>query len=243
MKNMASVQQRMPLWLISIYHTISLGTTLLLEGIASIWLLAKERANAWERHPRKDETATQLDIKGKAHAALLQEWQGNCNAYPKGEWTHAYKGRQSMDNARTWKTQLLDDAGTQWTRVLRRLVVKVQKAERFNLLEWWHRIRPRGTYIFPRQNLHGGAGPTTTENCDILRARHWPKSCCAVWNLRTRLSAPSGTWSQRREKKKKRCSEVMGKHVCMRLGVCVCVYVCICVNVCVCVFACVHASA
>ena len=45
MKNMAPVQRRIALRVINGYHTISLGATLLLAGIALIWLLAKERAN------------------------------------------------------------------------------------------------------------------------------------------------------------------------------------------------------
>ena len=54
-------------------RTISLGATLLLAGMAPIWLLTKERANVWERQQNKDETATLLDIKREAQAALLQE--------------------------------------------------------------------------------------------------------------------------------------------------------------------------
>ena len=76
MKNMAPVQRRIALRDISGYRTISLGTTLLLAGMAPIWLLAKERANVWERQQREDETATLLDIKREAQAILLQEWQG-----------------------------------------------------------------------------------------------------------------------------------------------------------------------
>ena len=41
--------------------------TSLLSGIAPIWLLAKERANMWERQQRENETATRLDIKGREY--------------------------------------------------------------------------------------------------------------------------------------------------------------------------------
>ena len=70
---------------------------MLLAGMAPIWLLAKERANVWERQQRKDETVTLLDI--KAQAALLQEWQGEWNAYPKGRWTHTF-----IRNVKEWTT-------------------------------------------------------------------------------------------------------------------------------------------
>ena len=45
MKNMERVQRRIAFGVISGYRTISLGATLLLVGIAPIWLLAKEMAN------------------------------------------------------------------------------------------------------------------------------------------------------------------------------------------------------
>ena len=84
MKNIAPVQHRIALRVISGYRTISLGATLLLAGMAPIWLLAKKRANVSERQQREDETVTLLDIKREAQAALLQEWQGEWNAYSKG---------------------------------------------------------------------------------------------------------------------------------------------------------------
>ena len=76
MKNMAPVQRRIALRVISGYRTISFAATLLLAEMAPIWLLAKERANVWKRQQREDETATLLDIKREAQAALLQEWKG-----------------------------------------------------------------------------------------------------------------------------------------------------------------------
>ena len=88
MKNMAPVQRRIALRLISGYRTIYLDTNMLLAEIAQIWLLTKERASMWEREQQKDETAT-LDIKGEALAALLQEWQDEWDAYPKGRWRHS----------------------------------------------------------------------------------------------------------------------------------------------------------
>ena len=49
MKNMAPVQRHIALRVISGYRIISLGATLLLAGMAPIWLLAKERANGCKR--------------------------------------------------------------------------------------------------------------------------------------------------------------------------------------------------
>ena len=100
MKNMAPVQRRIALRVISGYRTISLGATLLLAGMAPIWLLTKERANVWERQQREDETATLLDIKREAQAFLLQAWQGEWNAYPKGRWTHTL-----IMNVKEWTTR------------------------------------------------------------------------------------------------------------------------------------------
>ena len=69
MKNMAPVKRR-----------IALRITLLLAGMAPIWLLYRERANVWERQQREEEIATLLNIKREAQAALLQEWKGEWNA-------------------------------------------------------------------------------------------------------------------------------------------------------------------
>ena len=49
MKNMAPVQRRIAFRVISGYRAISIGATLLLARMTLIWLLAKERANEWER--------------------------------------------------------------------------------------------------------------------------------------------------------------------------------------------------
>ena len=76
-----------------------------------------------------------------------------------------------MDDARTWNSRLLGDAGTQWTWLLRRLLVQVQKAERSNLPGFRRWMGQRGTCVLPLHNLHRGAGPTTTENWDTLRDR------------------------------------------------------------------------
>ena len=114
---MASVQRRIALRVISGYRTISLGATLLLAGIAPIRLLAKERANMWERQQREDETATRLDIIGEAHAALLQECQSEWNVYPKGRWTHRlirdFKVWTTREYGRLdyWVTQTLSGHG------------------------------------------------------------------------------------------------------------------------------------
>ena len=99
MKNMAPVQCRIALRVISGYRSISLGATLLLAGMAPIWLLAFETANVWKRQQREDETATPLDIKREAQTALLQEWQGEWSAYPKGKWTHTL-----IRNVKEWTT-------------------------------------------------------------------------------------------------------------------------------------------
>ena len=96
---MAPVQHRIALRVISRYCTISLGVTLLLVGMAPIWLLAKERANVWKRQQREGETATLLDIKREAQATLLQEWQGEWDAYPEGRWTHTL-----IRNVKEWTT-------------------------------------------------------------------------------------------------------------------------------------------
>ena len=88
MKNMAPVPRRIALRVISGYRTISQGATLLLAGMAPIWLLAKERANVWKRQQREDVTATPPYIKRETQAALLQGWQGEWSAYPKGRWIH-----------------------------------------------------------------------------------------------------------------------------------------------------------
>ena len=85
MKNMTPVQRRIALRVISGYRSISLGATLLLAGMAPIWLLAKERANVWERQQREDETTTLLHIKIEAQEALVREWQGEWSAYPQGD--------------------------------------------------------------------------------------------------------------------------------------------------------------
>ena len=58
----------------------------------------------WERQQREDETATRLDIKGEAHAALLQEWQGEWDAYPKGRWAH-----RLIRDVKVWKTRDMED--------------------------------------------------------------------------------------------------------------------------------------
>ena len=100
MKNMVPVQRRIALRVVSGYRTISLGATMLLAGVTPIWLLAKERANVWKRQQREDETATPLDIKREAQAALLQEWQGEWSAYPKGRWTHTL-----IRNLKEWTTR------------------------------------------------------------------------------------------------------------------------------------------
>ena len=81
-----------------------------------------------------------------------------------------------MDNVRTRKTRVLGDACTQWTWVLQRLFVQVQKAERSNLPGLWRRMRRRRTCVLSLHNLHGGASPTTTENWDTLRDRDTGRS-------------------------------------------------------------------
>ena len=114
---MAPVQRRIALRVISGYRTISLGATLLLAGMAPIWLVAKERANVWKMQQREDETATPLDIKREAQAAQLQEWQGEWSAYPKGRWTHTLirnvKEWTTRDHGRLeyWVTQALSGHG------------------------------------------------------------------------------------------------------------------------------------
>ena len=116
-KNMAPVQRRIALRVISGYRSISLGATLLFAGMAPIWLRAKERANVWERQQREDDTATLLDIKTEAQAVLLQEWQGEWSAYPKGRWTHTFirnvKECTTRDHGKLdyWVTQTLSGHG------------------------------------------------------------------------------------------------------------------------------------
>ena len=98
MPNVGGPKQGSRALLATVVHSLSVllygsplwGATLLLAVIAPVWLLAKERANMWETQQREDVTATRLDIKGEAHAALLQEWQGEWDAYPKGRWTQTY---------------------------------------------------------------------------------------------------------------------------------------------------------
>ena len=98
-KNMAPVQRRIALRVISGYRTISLGATLLLAGMAPIWLLAKEEPTCG-RGSNGRMRQTPLDIKREAQAALLQEWQGELSAYPKGRWTDTL-----IRNVKEWTTR------------------------------------------------------------------------------------------------------------------------------------------
>ena len=61
---------------------------MLLSGIVPIWLIVTEKANMWERQQRENESATRLDIIEETYAVLLQEWQGERDAYSKGRWAH-----------------------------------------------------------------------------------------------------------------------------------------------------------
>ena len=82
--------------------------------------IAKEIANVWKRQQREDKTAILLDINREAQTALLQEWQGEWNAYPKGRWTHTLirnvrqiKEWTTRDHGRLdyWVTQALSGHG------------------------------------------------------------------------------------------------------------------------------------
>ncbi|KAI4496643.1 hypothetical protein M0804_000453 [Polistes exclamans] len=99
------------------YRTISLDATLIHLGISPIWLLGKERARVWERQQREDESATRLDIKKEAHAALMRKCQGEWNSYPKDRWTHtlirdvqAWTTREHR-RLNYWTTQVLSGHG------------------------------------------------------------------------------------------------------------------------------------
>lgn len=87
-KHMGPVQRKVALRVISGYRSISRGAALLLAGMAPIWLLAKERASLWEGQQRDGAITRQTEIKEEVHEALVREWQGEWDAYPKGRWTY-----------------------------------------------------------------------------------------------------------------------------------------------------------